>query len=69
MKISTSTISVIKTRGLETGMKALADAGFEAIDYSLTQNGLPLDIDFLQNAISVLLPCIVSYLEKNRPVC
>ena len=52
MKISTSTISVIKTRGLETGMKALADAGFEAIDYSLTQNALPLDIDFLQNASS-----------------
>ena len=40
MKISTSTSGVIKTYGLDQGLKELKDAGFEAIDYSITQNAM-----------------------------
>ena len=40
MKISTSTFGVIGTYGLEDGLKMLANAGFEAIDYSITQNAM-----------------------------
>lgn len=40
MKISTSTFGVIGTYGLEDGLKMLVNAGFEAIDYSITQNAM-----------------------------
>lgn len=35
MKISTGTLGVIRTYGLENGLPILAEAGFEAIDYPL----------------------------------
>ena len=43
MKISTSTFGVIKSYGMEEGLKMLAEAGFEAIDYSITQNAMNWD--------------------------
>lgn len=52
MKISTSTFGVIKTYGLEEGLEMLKKAGFEAIDYSITQNALNWDAEFLQDVRS-----------------
>lgn len=40
MKISTSINGVIKPYGLEAGLKMLAQAGFEAVDYTLSQNNM-----------------------------
>jgi len=40
MKISTATRGVIRTYGLEDGLKMLAEAGFEAIDYPLMQKAV-----------------------------
>jgi len=50
MKISTSTFGVIKPYGVEEGLKMLANAGFEAIDYSITQNAVDWDEGFFQDA-------------------
>ena len=61
MKISTSTVGVIRTYGLETGMKMLADAGFQAIDYSITQNMLQWDSDFLKD---VSAPAFAEHFKK-----
>lgn len=40
MRISTSIFGVIKPYGMEEGLKMLKEAGFEAIDYSITQNAM-----------------------------
>lgn len=50
MKISTSTFGVIKPYGMEDGLKMLANAGFEAIDYSITQNAMNWEDSFFQDA-------------------
>lgn len=50
MKISTSTFGVIKPYGMEEGLKMLADAGFEAIDYSITQNAMDWEDGFFRDA-------------------
>lgn len=50
MKISTSTFGVIKPYGMEEGLKMLADAGFEAIDYSITQNAMNWEEDLFRDA-------------------
>ncbi len=42
MKISTSIHGVIRAYGMEEGLKMLADAGFEAVDYSMAQRGMRL---------------------------
>jgi len=52
MKISTSTFGVIKPYGMEEGLKMLRDAGFEAIDYSITQNAMDWEAAFFQNVSS-----------------
>lgn len=52
MKISTSVFGVIRTYGLEAGLKMLADAGFEAIDYSITQNAIDWEDDLFLDASS-----------------
>ena len=49
MKISTSTSTVIRMYGLEDGMRILADAGFEAIDYSISQGSVDWDAKFFLN--------------------
>ena len=52
MKISTSVFGVIKTYGLDDGLKMLANAGFEAIDYSMTQNSMNWDEPLFQDPFS-----------------
>lgn len=49
MKISTSTFGVIKPYGLEEGLQMLRDAGFEAIDYSITQNAMNWEENFFRD--------------------
>ena len=50
MKISTSTFGVIKTYGMDPGLNMLAEAGFEAIDYSITQNAMNWEEELFRNA-------------------
>lgn len=50
MKISTSTFGVIKPYGLEEGLTMLSRAGFEAIDYSITQNAMDWEDGFFRDA-------------------
>ena len=50
MKISTSTFGVIRAYGMEPGLKMLANAGFEAIDYSITQNAMNWEETLFQDA-------------------
>lgn len=52
MKISTSTFGVIKPYGMEEGLKMLREAGFEAIDYSITQNAMDWEDGFFQDVSS-----------------
>jgi len=52
MKISTSTFGVIKSYGMASGIKMLANAGFEAIDYSITQNVVNWEEELFRNPSS-----------------
>ena len=52
MKISTSTSSAIQLYGEEDALRILADAGFEAIDYSITQGAIDWDDAFFENTSS-----------------
>lgn len=49
MKISTSTFGVIQPYGMEEGLKMLREAGFEAIDYSITQNAMDWEESFFRD--------------------
>ena len=49
MKISTSTFGVIQPYGMEEGLKTLVEAGFEAIDYSITQNAMNWEEELFQD--------------------
>ena len=49
MKISTSTFGVIKPYGMEEGLNMLRKAGFEAIDYSITQNAMDWEDGFFRD--------------------
>ena len=51
VKISTSTFGAIKPYGMEEGLKMLAEAGFEAIDYSMTQNAINWEEDFFKDPL------------------
>jgi len=62
MKISTSTFGVIQPYGLEEGLKMLANAGFEAIDYSITQNAMDWEDGFFRDAS---LPAFAEHFRKT----
>ena len=49
MKISTSTFGVIQPYGMEEGLKTLVESGFEAIDYSITQNAMNWEEELFQD--------------------
>ena len=61
MKISTSTFGVIKPYGMEEGLRMLKEAGFEAIDYSITQNAMDWEEDLFQDPFS---PAFAEHFRK-----
>ena len=61
MKISTSTYGILQPYGLKEGLKAIANAGFEAIDYSITQNAMDWEEGFFQD---ISLPDFAQHFKK-----
>jgi len=65
MKISTSTFGVVRMYGLKDGLEILANAGFEAIDYSLTQSSMDWEEALFLDASS---PSFAEYFRKTAKI-
>lgn len=60
MKISTSTGAIIHLCGLKDAMQILADAGFDAVDHTISQNSVDWDTEFFRNTTA---PAFAEYFK------